>query len=182
MVSYSTLAGRVSREFASGKIIFAGWPEILARFRRASARPNPCKTGGYLVVAGALTEMQKLALIAAFGAIGAVARYLTNVSCIRLFGERFAFGTLVVNIVGCFLIGFLMYLSVHHPRVMSEGTHAALSTGFLGALTTFSTFGYETLHYLETDRPMMAGLNVATNLSLGLLAAWCGAQLGRMLG
>jgi CrcB protein len=129
-----------------------------------------------------MTAMQKLALIAAFGAIGAVARYLTNVTCIRLLGERFAFGTLAVNVVGCFLIGLLMYLSVHHPRLMSEGTHAAISTGFVGALTTFSTFGYETLHYLETDRAIMAGLNVVANLSLGLLAAWCGAQLGRMWG
>ena len=63
-----------------------------------------------------MTAMQKLALLAAFGAIGAVARYLTNVTCMRLLGERFAFGTLAVNVVGCFLIGLLMYLSVHHPR------------------------------------------------------------------
>lgn len=126
--------------------------------------------------------LQKLMLIAAFGAVGAVARYLTNVACVRLLGERFAFGTLAVNVVGCFLIGLAMYVSVHHPRVMSEWTHAALTTGFLGALTTFSTFGYETLHYLESDRVTLAALNVVANLSLGLLAAWGGGQLGRALG
>ena len=123
--------------------------------------------------------MQKILLIAAFGAAGAVSRYLVGAMAVRWLGERFAYGTLVVNVVGCFFIGLLMYISIHHPKGLGEILHAAITTGLLGALTTFSTFSYETVRFIELERPTAALVNVLANVMLGLLAAWCGGLAGR---
>ena len=85
---------------------------------------------------------------------------------------------LTVNVVGCFALGFLGHMtqttSLLHPHL-----RVAIGTGFLGALTTYSTFGYETLR-LWQDRQWVFGFaNIAANILLGLLAVWCGTQLAR---
>ena len=124
--------------------------------------------------------MREIALIATFGALGALARYGTSVLAARLLGDGFAFGTLAVNLVGCFLIGLLMQVANENVPNHVQW-RAALGVGFLGALTTFSTFGMETFALLERQRFALAALNVGTNLIVGLLCVWAGVTLGRMV-
>jgi len=87
-------------------------------------------------------------------------------------------GTLIANLVGCFLIGILIGSGKadtnHHLRL-------SFGVGFLGALTTFSTFGAETMHHAQHGAAWVAGLNVAVNLIGGLLAVFVGIALGQRL-
>lgn len=120
-------------------------------------------------------------MIAFGGAAGALARYGTGVACARLWGERFAIGTLAVNAVGCFLLGWLMHESWLAGERLSPHAHAGLTVGLLGGLTTFSTFGYQTVRHMEQGEPGLAALNVAANVAIGLGAAMAGVALGRAL-
>ena len=86
--------------------------------------------------------------VALGGALGAVARHLTGLGAVRIMGAAFPYGTLVVNVAGCFLIGFLLMLS-EQRQLFSPTTRLFLTVGILGAFTTFSTFGYETLELLR---------------------------------
>ncbi len=124
--------------------------------------------------------MREIVLVATFGAAGAVARYGTNVLAARLLGQGFAYGTLAVNLVGCFLLGLVV--AVFKEQIPNhQAWRAALGVGFLGALTTFSTFGVETFAFLEKQRYLLAATNVSANLFIGLLCVWAGVTLGRML-
>jgi fluoride exporter len=112
--------------------------------------------------------------IAAGGAVGAVARYTVSNA---LPSESFPLGTLVVNVIGCFLFGLLRM----HSHALSAELQTGLAAGFLGALTTFSTFGYDTVHHLERGHLLVAFGNVAANLMLGLLAVWIGLLVGQVI-
>ncbi len=118
-----------------------------------------------------------LALLAVFGALGAISRYALSGWVAQWFGVGFAYGTLVVNLAGCFLLGLVAHLGL--TTVMSETTRTVLGIGFLGAFTTFSTFGYETVRYLEDGARLLAFANVAANVLLGLVAVWAGLALAR---
>jgi len=117
------------------------------------------------------------------GALGAVMRYGTTMLARTLLGERFAaVGTLGVNVVGCFFLGLLMH------AVLREGQwqlplhwHAGLTIGLLGALTTYSTFGFETVLLWQNHMPRFALANVAANLLLGIAAVLLGHWLGDWL-
>lgn len=123
----------------------------------------------------------RLAMIAAGGAVGATLRYLAGVGCVRLFGETFALSTLLVNVTGCFLLGALMHESyVADVRLGAHG-HAALTAGLLGGLTTFSTFGYQTIRHVEAGEPLLALANVGLNVTLGLCAAAAGLAAARAI-
>lgn len=111
-------------------------------------------------------------LVAIGGAVGAVARHGTAALCENLFGERFPWGTLVVNVIGCFLLGWLL----HHSMLVSDAVKLAIGTGFLGAFTTFSTFGVQTHHAWQRS-PAIALANVSANVILGLVAAGVGMLL-----
>lgn len=87
--------------------------------------------------------MWKIALIGACGGAGAILRHLVSVWSLHWFGSGFPVGTLIVNVVGCFLLGTLYELTETTLLISGEWRHA-LGVGFLGGLTTFSTFGYET--------------------------------------
>ena len=123
--------------------------------------------------------MQTLMAVGIAGALGSLARYGVGLLAVRLLGERFAWGTLIVNLTGCFVIGVLMGLAEHSqlPREL----RIALVTGFLGAYTTFSAFGFETWSYVERGDYALALSNVAANVVLGLLLVMLGLLLGRML-
>jgi CrcB protein len=105
------------------------------------------------------------------GAVGAPTRYLTDLAVQRLHTTAFPWGTWTVNVVGCFVLG----------AVAAGGptwTVTLVGTGFCGALTTFSTFGYETVRLSEEGRTNTAVWNVVGSLGAGLAAASLGWLLG----
>lgn len=123
----------------------------------------------------------KLGSIAAGGALGAVARHTIGLACTAFFGTRFGYGTLVVNVLGCFAIGLLMHESWTPPPGRAALAHSGITVGLLGGLTTFSTFGYQTVRHLEAGEPGLALTNVALNLVLGLAAAAAGLWVARSM-
>ena len=82
----------------------------------------------------------RILFIAIAGALGALSRYGISSFVSDQLGEKFALGTLAVNVIGCFLIGFVMHIALS-TDIISEEMRMAITVGFLGALTTFSTFG-----------------------------------------
>ncbi|MDP7014317.1 MAG: fluoride efflux transporter CrcB [Pirellulaceae bacterium] len=118
-------------------------------------------------------------MIAACGAIGAVSRYLTSLTLYRFAGNRFPWGTLVVNVIGCFLLGLAVEYGLHRKDLPAH-YQKAFTIGFLGALTTFSTFGLETFRALEKDWRLGA-LNAAANFGIGIIAVWVGISAGKSL-
>ena len=121
-----------------------------------------------------------LAGIAAGGALGAVARYGITQVANATWGTEFPFGTLLANVTGCFLLGVLGWASLL-GQGLSPLWQAAISVGFLGALTTFSTFGFETLVRWHDGARGLALANVLANLVAGLLAVWLGLSVARWL-
>ena len=123
--------------------------------------------------------MDRIAAIAIAGAAGALARYGLTGAVQRYFPSGFPGGTLLVNIIGCFLIGILAAVSLDRMPG-SPLLRTALIVGFLGAFTTFSAFGYETLNLLRDGEMGHAFLNVTLSILLGLAAVWAGMQLARL--
>jgi len=122
----------------------------------------------------------KLLSIAVGGAAGAVARYALHQSTLRWSFWGLPTGTLLVNLIGCFLFGFIWAL-MGHRLPMGSLWRTGLFVGFLGSFTTFSTLAFETYHLAEDAMPIMAVLNIALHGVLGLLLVWGGISLGRSL-
>jgi len=126
-----------------------------------------------------------IALVAAAGALGAVSRYLISNCWIHKWSERnlvmaagFPFGTLCVNVLGSFVVGVV--IQVHKSTgLIPEPWHTAIAIGFLGALTTFSTFSYETLYHAEAGRWSLMFANIAANVVLCIISVWGGMTLIR---
>jgi CrcB protein len=108
------------------------------------------------------------------GAVGASARYLTDVTVQRAHGTEFPWGTWTVNVVGSFVLGVA---AASGP----DWVVTLVGTGFCGALTTYSTFGYETVRLREEGRAGLATGNVLGSLAAGLAAATLGWWLGAAL-
>ncbi|MEH1165050.1 fluoride efflux transporter CrcB [Micromonospora sp. CPCC 205539] len=114
-------------------------------------------------------------LIALGAAVGAPLRYLTDRAVQSRHSSAFPWGTLTVNVLGSLLLGVLVGLPAG-PAVT-----ALLGTGFCGALTTYSTFSYETLRLAQTGNRLLALANVLASLAAGLAAATAGYALTRAL-
>lgn len=112
--------------------------------------------------------LRKLILIGVAGAAGALARYALSGAAQRTFGGQFPWGTLVVNMVGCLLAGFLW--SAFEQRVSVETRTIAL-TGFVGAFTTFATYALETGRMVQDTEWAWAGANIAAQNVFGLAEA-----------
>jgi CrcB protein len=126
--------------------------------------------------------MREVVALALAGAAGTLGRWALNGWATRALGDRFAYGTLAVNVLGCLLVGVILEVAAT-GELMSETLRLALAVGFLGAFTTFSTFGLETFRYLEQGAWPLAVTNVLANLCLGLAATWLGfAMTRRILG
>ena len=121
--------------------------------------------------------MQWLAL-ALGGALGAVSRFWLSHHVYQLLGKQFAWGTLAVNVLGSFIMGFMAVWLVDKLAASTEW-RLFVMTGFLGALTTFSTFSFETLQYLQTGEPGKALANVLISVVVCLLAVWLGFHAGK---
>jgi len=114
--------------------------------------------------------------VGAGGFLGAISRFLLSTGIQRLTGAAFPWGTLSVNVLGSFLIGFLF---LYFEQTISPTQKALLITGFLGALTTFSTFSLETVLMLQNGLFLKAFTNVALNAFLCVSATLLGMLLFR---
>ena len=117
--------------------------------------------------------------VAFAGALGALARYGVGDLISRRF-PGFPWGTLVINVTGSFVLGALFVILTERTQA-SPALRSTLMIGFLGAYTTFSTFSLETVRLLEDGSTLAAGLNVLSNVGLGLCAAWLGITVGKVV-
>jgi fluoride exporter len=117
--------------------------------------------------------------VLAGGMLGAPTRYLTDRFVQARHDSVFPWSTFAVNMAGSAVVGFLLGAQRHLG--LPPLAFALLATGFCGGLTTFSTFGYETLRLLEDGAIGEAGLNVLGSLAVGVLAAWLGFRLAGAL-
>ncbi|HOL57610.1 MAG TPA: fluoride efflux transporter CrcB [Spirochaetota bacterium] len=117
--------------------------------------------------------------IAIGGAIGSLSRYLLSTFTMRLFNTLFPLGTLIVNITGCFLIGFLF--SFFEKFIMSPNIRFFVFVGLLGGFTTFSSFTMETFNLLREKEIKLAILNFIFNNFLGIIAVIIGFIFARLL-
>ena len=125
--------------------------------------------------------MSKILIIGIGGSIGAVLRYLISGYVQHLTKSiGFPYGTLFVNIFGCFLIGLLFYLSNSHSAFSSQ-TRSLLFIGILGSFTTFSTFGNETMNLFNESDTLLASANIVAHIVLGLGAVWLGRISGFLI-
>ena len=120
-----------------------------------------------------------LLLVGLFGAIGAICRYIVSELSLKWFGIAFPIATLTVNVLGCLMLGALAETSLTSDLI-PDAWRIGIGIGFLGGLTTFSTFGHETFRHLQDGNLSVAAGSVAANLLLGLLAVWFGVSLARM--
>ena len=124
--------------------------------------------------------MQKYLLIAAGGALGSIARYWVGSTVSGRMGARFPYGTLLVNITACLVIGFtLTYMGKRAD--LSPAWRYFIPLGFIGAYSTFSTYEWETLSTMRSGAFMLAGLYAIGSMVVGLAATWCGTALADML-
>jgi fluoride exporter len=124
--------------------------------------------------------LQKYLLIALGGALGSVARYWVSSTIGGRMGVRFPYGTMVVNITACLILGFsLTWLS--QRAEVGPAWRYLLAVGFIGAYSTFSTYEWETLSTLRSGAFALASLYAVGSLVLGLGATWCGAALAEAL-
>jgi len=123
----------------------------------------------------------KLLLVGAGGFIGSVFRYAVG-GAVQTLSQSVAFpyGTLAVNILGCFCMGILSEL-VDTRALISTDTRAFLIVGILGGFTTFSAFGNETMNLIRDGEAALALINVGTQVLLGLGAVWLGYTLAYMI-
>ncbi|MBX3205729.1 MAG: CrcB family protein [Labilithrix sp.] len=124
--------------------------------------------------------MTRLLFVCLAGAIGSGARYLVVTWTQRAFGESFPWGVLGVNVFGSFLIALVSVLAVSKIE-MSETTRLTLTAGFLGGLTTYSSFNQDTLSMVDRRLYGTAALYVLATLATCLLAGVLGTKLGRSL-
>ena len=123
----------------------------------------------------------KLLIIGAGGFLGAIARYLLSGYAQRLGVGGFPVGTLCVNLLGCVAIGGFMTL-VQDRELFTPETRLFVTIGILGSLTTFSTFGYETVELLRGGETRLALVSVAANVVLGVAGVLAGRAAVRVLG
>lgn len=118
----------------------------------------------------------RLLLIAVFGALGTLARYgLQGVVQLRM-GGTFPYGTLLINLTGCFLLGLIGQFTLNRI-VISADWRIAIAVGFFGGYTTFSSFGWETAKMLEDGEWMRATTYVGASVVAGLLLSVAGIRL-----
>lgn len=124
--------------------------------------------------------MKNYLLVFLGGGIGASARYWMSGAVYRILPTDFPYGNLVVNILGCFLIGLMMSI-VQERFIIPPSYRVFLAIGILGGFTTFSSFSYETIALLESGQVITASLNVVVTVLGCLSATYGGMVVGRLL-
>jgi len=118
--------------------------------------------------------------LAVGGITGTFARYFLAGAIYQAFGTAFPYGTLAVNLTGCFLIGFLACLA-EEKFLLGPHARILLMIGFCGAFTTFSTFILETANLLRDGEAWRAFANVALSVVIGFFVFWLGVILGKLV-
>jgi CrcB protein len=121
-----------------------------------------------------------LMLIGVFGGAGCISRYLISSGLNAWLGKAFPYGTLAVNMIGSFIIGIIFEVALR-GSVISPTLRLALTTGFLGGLTTFSTFSFETVELFLNGNYLTGVLNTLISLVVCFLSTYLGIWLVRQL-
>ncbi|MBN1905763.1 MAG: fluoride efflux transporter CrcB [Deltaproteobacteria bacterium] len=121
---------------------------------------------------------KNLIIIMLGGSLGAISRYLIGLMAAKTWGVNFPWGTLIVNMAGCFLIGLIFALA-ESVRLLTPSVRLFLITGFLGALTTFSSFSLETTNAVRAGLTLQPIMNIMINnlggFGLTFLGYWLGS-------
>jgi len=124
--------------------------------------------------------MTRVLFVLIGGGLGSVSRYGVTLLAGRLFGSSFPVGTLCVNLIGCLLIGLAFALG-NQRNLLSPGTRLFFMTGFLGGLTTFSTYALESVNFSLSRVTLVAAGNVLANNIMGFILVLIGMWLGRII-
>jgi CrcB protein len=123
--------------------------------------------------------MERFFWICLAGAAGTGVRYLIAIWAARQLGSAFPYGTLIVNLTGCFAIAAVMHASL--TLSISPTLRSAITIGFLGGLTTYSSFNYETTRLLEQGATAAAAVNATLTILGAFSAGWLGMLVARQL-
>ena len=124
--------------------------------------------------------MQKYFFIALGGSLGSLARYWVGSTVAGRMGTRFPFGTFVINITACIIIGFSLAFLAKRTE-LNPAWRFLVPVGLIGAYSTFSTFEWETYSNLQAGAFLIAGLYVVLSLLLGLVGVWFGVLIARAI-
>lgn len=124
--------------------------------------------------------MQKYIYIGLGGALGSIARFWVGSAVANRLGIRFPYGTLVVNITACLILGFSLTFLTRRTD-WNPAWRFLIPIGFIGSYSTFSTFEWETLSTLRTGAFFEASLYVVGSIFLGLAALWCGSLIAEII-
>jgi CrcB protein len=122
----------------------------------------------------------RIALLIVFGALGTLARYALQGLIQEHTGSEFPYGTLVVNIVGCFLLGGLAEYALTHLTIPPEW-RIGITVGFFGAFTTFSSFSYETVRLFQDGEWRRATTYVLASVIIGIVAVFTGIRIADLI-
>ena len=124
--------------------------------------------------------MQKYLLIAFGGALGSMARYWVGSAIANKMGTKFSYGTFVINITACVIIGFSLTVLAKRAD-LNPAWRFLVPVGFIGAYSTFSTYEWETLSTIRTGAFLLAALYAVSSLILGLAAVCAGSVIAEIL-
>ncbi len=124
--------------------------------------------------------MQNVIAVFLGGGIGAVLRYMTGFFAVRFLSVNLPVATFAVNIVGCFILGLLFAFFIDRPEINTP-LKLALTAGFCGGLTTFSTFSLELFEMLKNAQYMQVFVYLILSLIIGLLAVWIGVSCAKFI-
>jgi CrcB protein len=123
--------------------------------------------------------LQKYLFIAVGGALGSIARVWVGSTVASRTGTKFPYGTFVINITACLVIGFSLAFLGRRTE-LNPAWRFLIPVGFVGAYSTFSTFEWETFSNLQTGAFFIAALYVVLSFLLGLVGVWCGVLIARV--
>lgn len=127
-----------------------------------------------------INSMQKTILIALAGLVGTLLRYWLSGVVARQYGETFPWGTMAVNLIGCFVTGAVFYLT-EERFLINPAVRTVILIGLLGGFTTFSSYGLQTFTLLRDGEVGLAALNIVTSNVFGLLMVWAGYTLSKVI-